>query len=123
MIALFACQRLEQNGNGGANVDNNKSLLKSLIVSDCGRIQYHNRILKKIGRAPITNKTSHTYCTISIILYWELTHQAYPNIPRTCGSLHLRLPAIFLWGEKTRCALIATPNVDNANRRQKKGKN
>jgi hypothetical protein len=29
---------------------------------------------------------------------------------------------IFLWGGKTCCALIATPNVDNANRRQKKGK-
>jgi hypothetical protein len=28
----------------------------------------------------------------------------------------------FLWGEKTCCPLIATPNVDNANRRQKKGK-
>jgi hypothetical protein len=31
----------------------------------------------------------------------------------------LRLPAIFLWGGKTCCTLIATPNVDNANRRQK----
>jgi hypothetical protein len=30
--------------------------------------------------------------------------------------------SVFLWGGKTRCALIATPNVDNANRRQKKGK-
>jgi hypothetical protein len=29
---------------------------------------------------------------------------------------------LFLWGGKTRCALIATPNVDDANRRQKKGK-
>jgi hypothetical protein len=29
---------------------------------------------------------------------------------------------VFLWGGKTCCALIATPNVDNANRRQKKGK-
>ncbi len=28
----------------------------------------------------------------------------------------------FLRGGKTHCALIATPNVDNANRRQKKGK-
>ncbi len=27
-----------------------------------------------------------------------------------------------LWGEKTHCTLIATPNVDNANRRQKKAK-
>jgi hypothetical protein len=34
----------------------------------------------------------------------------------------LRLPAISLWGGKTCCALIATPNVDNANRRQKKAK-
>jgi hypothetical protein len=32
------------------------------------------------------------------------------------------LATIFLWGGKTCCALIATPNVDNANRRQKKGK-
>jgi hypothetical protein len=30
--------------------------------------------------------------------------------------------AVFLWGGKTHCALIATPNVDNANRTQKKGK-
>jgi hypothetical protein len=29
---------------------------------------------------------------------------------------------VFLWGGTTRCTLIATPNVDNANRRQKKGK-
>jgi hypothetical protein len=29
---------------------------------------------------------------------------------------------LFLWGGGTRCALIATPNVDNANRRQKNGK-
>jgi hypothetical protein len=36
--------------------------------------------------------------------------------------LHLRLPAIFLWGGKLVAPLIATPNVDNANRRQKKGK-
>jgi hypothetical protein len=28
----------------------------------------------------------------------------------------------FLWGGKTHCTLIATPNADNANRRQKKGK-
>jgi hypothetical protein len=32
------------------------------------------------------------------------------------------LPVIFLWGGKTHCALIATPHVDNANGRQKKGK-
>jgi hypothetical protein len=31
-------------------------------------------------------------------------------------------PFLFLWGGKICCALIATPNVDNANRRQKKGK-
>jgi hypothetical protein len=34
LIALFACCRLEQNGNGGANANNNKSWPKSLIVSD-----------------------------------------------------------------------------------------
>ncbi len=37
-------------------------------------------------------------------------------------SLYSTFSIFFLWGEKTRCALIATPNVDNANRRQKKGK-
>ncbi len=41
MIALFACRRLEQNGNGGANADNNKSLPKSLIASDYSGIQYY----------------------------------------------------------------------------------
>jgi hypothetical protein len=30
--------------------------------------------------------------------------------------------AVFLRGGKNCCALIATPNVDNANRRHKKGK-
>jgi hypothetical protein len=74
MIALFACRRLDQNGNGGA------SWPKSLIVSDYGRIQYYDRILLKFGRAPITNVISDTYCTISMILYRELTHQANPNI-------------------------------------------
>jgi hypothetical protein len=69
MIALFACQRLEQNSNSGANTDNNKSWTKSLIVSDYGRIRYYNRILLKIGRAPITNVISNTYCTVSVIPY------------------------------------------------------
>jgi hypothetical protein len=32
------------------------------------------------------------------------------------------MKGIFLWGGKILCALIATPNVDNANRRQKKVK-
>jgi hypothetical protein len=36
-----------------------------------------------------------------------------------CGTL---MSGIFLWGGKSCCALIATPNVDYANRRQKKGK-
>jgi hypothetical protein len=52
MIVLFACWRLDQNGNGGANADNNKSWPKSLIVSDYGRIRYYNRILLKFVRAP-----------------------------------------------------------------------
>jgi hypothetical protein len=82
MIALFACQRLDQNGNGGANANNNKSWLKSLIVSDYSRIRYYNRILLKFGRAPVTNVTSDTYHTVSIIPYWELTHRANPNIRR-----------------------------------------
>ena len=38
------------------------------------------------------------------------------------GSLHFRLPAIFLIGEEKLIApLIAVPNVDKANRRQEKG--
>jgi hypothetical protein len=83
MIALYACWRLNQNGNGGANADNNKSWPKSLIVSDYGRIRYYNRTLLKFGRAQITNVISDTYCTVSVIPYWELTHQANPNIHRT----------------------------------------
>jgi hypothetical protein len=34
MIALFACWKLDQNSNGKANANNNKSWPKSLIVSD-----------------------------------------------------------------------------------------
>jgi hypothetical protein len=83
MIALFACQRLDQNGNGGANADNNKSWLKKLIVSNHGRIWYYNWILIKIGCAPITNVISNTYRTVSVIPYWELMHQANPNIHHT----------------------------------------
>ncbi len=83
MIALFACRRLDQNCNGGANADNNVSWPKSLIVSDYGRIRYYNRILLKFGRALITNVISDTYCTVSIIPYWELTHQANLNIHLT----------------------------------------
>jgi hypothetical protein len=83
MIALFACRRLDQNGNGRANADNNKSWLKSLIVSDYGRIRYYNRILLKFGRAPITNVISDTYRTLSVIPYWELKHRANPCVHRT----------------------------------------
>ena len=83
MIALFACRRLKQNGNGGANAYNTKSWPKSQIVSDYGRIQYYNRILLKIGCALITNVISNTYHTVSIIPYWELMHQANPNIHHT----------------------------------------
>ncbi len=83
MIALFAFRRLDQNSNGGANADNNKSWPKSLIVSDYGRIWYYNWILLKFGRAPITNVISNIYRTVSIILYWELMHQANPNIYHT----------------------------------------
>jgi hypothetical protein len=66
MIALFACWRLKQNGNGGANANNNKSWPKSLIVSDYSRIQYYKLNPPKIGRSPITNVISNTYCTVSI---------------------------------------------------------
>ncbi len=83
MIALFGFWRLDQNGNGGANANNNKSWPKSLIVSDYGRIRYYNQILLKIGHAPITNMISNTYCAVSAIPYWELTHQANPNIHHT----------------------------------------
>ncbi len=81
MIALFACRRLDQNSNGKANADNNKSWPKSLIVSDYGtRIWYYNWILLKFGQAPITNVISDTFCSVSVIPYWELTHQENPNI-------------------------------------------
>jgi hypothetical protein len=83
MIALFACRRLNQNGNDGANANNNKSWPKSLTVSDYGRNRYYNWILLKFGRAPITNMISDTYCTVSIIPYWELMHWANPNVHRT----------------------------------------
>ncbi len=83
MIALFACWRLDQNDNGRANANNNKSWPKSLIVSDYGRIQYYNRILLKFGRAPITNVNIDTYCTVSVIPYWELMHRPNPNVHRT----------------------------------------
>jgi hypothetical protein len=112
MIALFACRRLEQNGNGGANADNNKSWPKSLIISDYGRIWYYNRILLKIGRDSITNVISNTYHTVSVIPYWALMHQAILTSIVNHGSLHLRLPAIFPWGGNPYCALIAIPNVD-----------
>ncbi len=58
-------------------------------------------------------------------LYWGLYFG-------TCAASGIELPRprasngkkkdMFLWGGKTCCALIATPNADNANRRQKKGK-
>ncbi len=83
MIALFACRRLDQNGNGRANAYNNKSWPKSLIVSDYSRIRYYNFILLKFGRAPITNVIRDTYRTVSVIPYWELTHQANPTLHRT----------------------------------------
>jgi hypothetical protein len=83
IIALFACWRLDQNGNSGANADNNKSWPKSLIISDYSRIEYYNPILLKFGCAPITNVISDTYHTVSLTLYWELTHQANPNIHHT----------------------------------------
>jgi hypothetical protein len=68
------------NGNGGANADNNKSCLKSLILSDYSRIQYYKLDPPKIGCNPITNVISYTHHTVSVKLYWELTHQANPNI-------------------------------------------
>ncbi len=80
MIALVVCRRLDQNSNCRANANNNKSWSKSLIVCDYGRIWYYNWILLKIGRALITNVICNTYRTVSVIPYWELTHQANPNI-------------------------------------------
>ncbi len=42
-----------------------------------------NRILLNIGCAPITNVISDTHLTISVRPYWELRHQANPNIHHT----------------------------------------
>jgi hypothetical protein len=80
MIALFDCQWLEQNGNGGTNADNNKSWPKILMISDYGRIQYYELDPPKIGHALITSVISNTYRTIGVKPYWELTHQANPNL-------------------------------------------
>jgi hypothetical protein len=38
------------------------------------------------------------------------------------GNSSAKIFGVFLWQGKPHCALIATPNVDNVNRRQKKGK-
>ena len=84
MIALFACRRLEQNGNGGANANNNKHGQKAWSSLTTVGSSTTNLILLKIGRAPITNVISNTYHTVSIIIpYWELMHQANPNIHHT----------------------------------------
>jgi hypothetical protein len=74
MIALFACWRLEQNGNGRANADNNKSWPKSLIVSNYSRVQYYKSDPPDIGRALITSVIRNTHHTVSIKPYWELMH-------------------------------------------------
>jgi hypothetical protein len=52
------------------------------------------------------SEVKFSYCTGAIdgILIWILK------------------PSDFQLGRKTHCALIATPNVNNANRRQRKGK-
>ncbi len=80
MIDLFACWWLKQNVNGRANTTNNKSWIKSLIVSDYGRIQYYELDPPKIGRAPITSLICDTCRTVSKKPYWELMHPANPNI-------------------------------------------
>jgi hypothetical protein len=53
---------------------------KSLIISDYSRIQYYKSDPPKVGHTPITNMISNTYRTVSIKPYWELMHQAKPNI-------------------------------------------
>jgi hypothetical protein len=55
-------------------------MAKKPDLSDYSRIQHYKLDTPKVGRAPITNVISDTYCTISIKLYWELMHQANPNI-------------------------------------------
>jgi hypothetical protein len=100
MIALFGCRRLDQNGDGGTNTNNNKSRLKSLIVSAEGRIKYYNWILLKCGHAPITTVVVNTYCTVSVIPYWGLKHQANPNIHCTPQKFALAATCDFPMGRK-----------------------
>jgi hypothetical protein len=69
MIALFACRRLEQNGNDRANANNNKLWPKILIISDYSRIQYYKLDPPKIGHDPITNVISNTHRTVSVKPY------------------------------------------------------
>jgi hypothetical protein len=70
------------------------------MVSDYGRIWYYDWILLKFGHAPITNVISDTYHTIGMILYWELTHQANPNIHCTPGYFALAATCNFPLGRK-----------------------
>jgi hypothetical protein len=60
-----------------------KSWPKSLIVSNYGRIQHYKLDPLKIGCTLITSVISDNYCTIIGKPYWELTHQANPNIHHT----------------------------------------
>ena len=80
MIALFACLRLKQIGNEGATPTTTTHGWKAWLSLTTVGSSTTNRILLKIGCASITTVISNTYCTISIIPYWELTHQANPNV-------------------------------------------
>jgi hypothetical protein len=57
--------------------------------------------------------------SVSIVLVLNVHIPVYLGSRRKPFLQNLRF---FLWGRKTPCALIATPNKDNANGRQKKGK-
>ncbi len=100
MIALFACWRFEQNGNGGANADNNKSWPTSLIVSDYSRIDgtlengyVRNLPLPRIPRiqstsqvaSALTSRESHVTCYLRIA--WIPTWSKLSCLPEGFGTI------------------------------------
>ncbi len=83
MIALFACQRLKQTAMAEQTLTTTNHGRKAWLSLTTVGSSTTNWVLLKFGCTPITNMISNTYCTVSVIPYWVLTHQANPNIHRT----------------------------------------
>jgi hypothetical protein len=61
-------------------------------------------------------------CKLTLLSGYSTLEQAVVRPVATIHKCVHNSMDFFLWEGKTGCALIATPNVDNSNRRQKKGK-